>query len=296
VNPRALLIARTDFWPEMLTQARARHIPLHVFSFTQKALRNGQSFARWRTNLVDIIECVSEDDRRELSMLGTKARVDVGGDTRYDQVRYRLDHPKTLPSALKPSGPCLVAGSTWSEDEHVLLPALASLLREGKLKLILVPHEPTEAHIEALRGELRMAGLTYELYSSQQSWDDKHVLLVDKVGVLAELYLWGDLAFVGGSYRKSVHSVMEALGAGCLTFVGPKHTGNREALEFKALTLPSGARPLLEAKDADQLRTLVEGAIVQATPKFKQELVTEFDRRLGASQRLIDRIGKFLEA
>ena len=43
------------------------------------------------------------------------------------------------------------------------------------------------------------------------------VLIIDKMGLLAKLYGLADIAFVGGSFRGSVHNVMEpaALGRPC---------------------------------------------------------------------------------
>lgn len=150
VNPRALLIARTDFWPEMLTQTRNRGIPIHVFSYTQRQGAAGW-LTRFRLNLTDHVDCVSPVDQKNVEAIGIDAKVDVLGDTRYDQVRYRLDHPKEIPSALKPVKPCLVAGSTWTQDEDILLPGLRAILTEKRMQLILVPHEPDANHIAVLK-------------------------------------------------------------------------------------------------------------------------------------------------
>lgn len=288
VQPRALLIARTDFWPEMLAQVRQRRIPIRVFSYTQR-----ESKATWLTRLqlswIDEVDCASSDDLELLKPLRLPSRLHALGDTRYDQVHYRLRHPKRLSAELKPLAPALVAGSTWSEDERVLLPALAPLLRDGQLKLILVPHEPTPAHVDALKAQLKRLGLTWSLYSEERAWDDRHVLLVDRVGVLAELYLWADLAFVGGSFRRGVHSVMEALGAGALTFVGPKHVNNREAVEFQKVNL-EGLPAVVCASSSDDLRTTVTRALAdrEHLARARERLKAEFERRLGATRRLVD--------
>lgn len=290
VNPRLLLIARTDLWPEMLTQVRRRKIPVQVFSYTQ---REGSMkwLSRLRLNLADEISCVSEADLQNVKALGVKPRLSVLGDTRYDQVRFRLDHPKELPEVLKPERPCLVAGSTWPQDEDVLLPGLKSLLSENRLQLILVPHEPTPTHLTDLKRQLQELGLTYALYSEQRRWNEKHVLLVDRVGVLAELYLWADFAFVGGSFRRTVHSVMEALGAGCMTFVGPKHTNNREALEFKHVKIQD--KPAIQVvKNETEIENKLRPALRNRAelPQFRAALIEEFNRRLGATHRLADKV------
>ncbi|NJL25400.1 MAG: hypothetical protein HC902_09635 [Calothrix sp. SM1_5_4] len=290
-KPRALWLARTDFWPEMLAQTRKRNVPISVFSYTQKevcALK--RLLVRWRLSFVDHILCASAEDAARVKELRPDADVHAAGDTRYDQVDFRLRNPKPIPRALKPDRPCLVAGSTWPEDEKVLLPALADLLREGRLKLILVPHEPTPGHLREITAELERLSLRHVLFSQEREWSGENVLLVDKVGVLAELYLWADFAFVGGSFRKSVHSVMEALGAGCITFVGPKHANNREALEFKELRI-EGQPGLEVVTSPDELRVRMDSRLRDngEREKFSLALKQEFGRRLGASRTLAEK-------
>ena len=298
LNPQLLLIARTDLWPEMMAQARRRGVPTQLFSYTQKAFTSGfkRWFAGWILRGIDHVYCVAESDRNHLSAIHVHA--EVLGDTRYDQVAHRLQNPKAIAAELHPSDetPVFVAGSTWAEDEAVLLPALAEHLRAGRLKLVLVPHEPTPSHIAALKNQLAKLDIRFSLFSAKKNWDASAVLLVDQVGFLAELYLWGDIAFVGGSFRKSVHSVMEALGAGCYTFVGPLHTNNREAIEFAALKFGdshldagSGVEVVRDSVGlAAKVDRLLANQNVLETHRTAQ--LTEFGRRLGASKVLALRV------
>jgi 3-deoxy-D-manno-octulosonic-acid transferase len=111
------------------------------------------------------------------------------------------------------------------------------------------------------------------------------VLLVDQVGWLAELYAWGDMAFVGGSFRKTVHSVMEALGAGLKTFVGPLHTNNREAIEFQNVM---GA--VTAVRDIEAMREELGKLSLPELQKFKTEFSREFAARLGATNKLVESV------
>jgi len=292
-HPKALLLARTDFWPELLTQAQSFNIPRTVFAYTQKPIRGRLQtiLARWRLQLVDHIYCVSHDDQSQTQRLVPDVLSDVCGDPRYDQVHYRLNHPKPLNDGLRPNGICLVAGSVWAEDEAVLIPAWADLLRSKQIKLILVPHEPTTDHLVALTRLLERHQLTHALYSEGRPWDDKPVLIVDQVGILAELYAWGRLAFIGGSFRGSVHSVMEALGSGCPTLVGPYHTNNREALEFAHVPLTPMLRAVTVASDAKQARQFIENYLASTQSErdqATQKLHHVFQKKLGASRHTLE--------
>jgi 3-deoxy-D-manno-octulosonic-acid transferase len=179
-----------------------------------------------------------------------------------------------------------VAGSTWPEDEKALLDGLDSLLRAGRCQMILVPHEPTKDHLAALSSSLQSKGIDFSLYSSGR-WTTEPVLIVDQVGILAELYAWGDIAFVGGSFKGSVHSVMEPLGAHLLTLVGPHFSNNREAMEFSKI--PVGPfMAVQKCSDADSLNRTVSLLIDHGKQDRKMAIEKAFNERLGASRRIYD--------
>ena len=289
-RPRALLIARTDAWPEMVRQAEKHAIPSLLFSATLAAgSGRATGFGRWASRAVfsklTEIYCVSEADRAVFEGLRIAPRTVVAGDTRYDQVRARLATPKPLREALF-SGvdplATVVCGSTWEEDEAVLVETIAATL-DTSLRFVIVPHEPTDAHLASLEEALRGKGLASMRYSKSETWPAGTVLLVDQIGILAELYAKARLAFVGGSFRKTVHSVMEPLAAGCFTFVGPLHHNNREALEFKTLAM------VQEATDAGELAQKLKAAAtrLKAEPKLSESVRDEVHKRGGKSEAVL---------
>jgi 3-deoxy-D-manno-octulosonic-acid transferase len=290
-QPQALLIARTDTWPEMLRQAKRHHLPTLLFSATLpknsgRARGIGRIVSRVTFGFLDHIMCVSEADKEVFKSLGAESRTEVTGDTRYDQVLARLRNPKPLKEEFFTSipQPLLVAGSTWPEDEAVLIEVVRQL--NGKVRFILVPHEPTVAHLMDLESKLLKSGLKSVRYSQVCQWPGGSILLVDQMGILAELYLKGVLAFVGGSYRKTVHSVMEPLAAGCLTFVGPLHHNNREALEFKKLG------GVIEAHDATEFIAAVTKSLPKLGPSNSESAIgkilsREIQLRSGCSELVV---------
>lgn len=278
-QPRLLLIARTDAWPEMLRQTHLAGIGSLLFAATlTRDSGRARGWGRWVSkatySYVSQIFCVSDEDRALFAELGCANSTVVAGDTRFDQVKARLRAPKPLREELfalphlphlphlnegSPRGsqnkplqkkPLLVAGSTWAEDEDVLLGVIKNF--QTALRFVVVPHEPTAEHLRTLEAKIASHGLRSIRYTNAPQWNESEILLVDTVGILAELYSKGEFAFVGGSFKTSVHSVMEPLAAGCLTFVGPFHKNNREALEFRRLSLiepaaspPQAAEPSL---------------------------------------------------
>lgn len=295
-QPKELWIARTDLWPEILHQCRTKGIPVIVFSASRKRPEGMQKLALGWTrklwNQLDTVYCVSEDDRLILQEMGIQTTIEVLGDTRYDQVQRRLENLKPVEVLENsPSGaPILVAGSTWPEDEAVILPACAPLLEARTLRLVIAPHEPTPSALSHLKRHLRRLRLPFQLLTESTEWKEP-VLILNKTGILAEAYTYGSMAFVGGSFKKKVHSVMEPLAAGCLTLIGPYHLNNREALEFKTKSLSSTSFHMVEEiQDVADLASRLE-VLLKAEPseKWKQEIAEEIQRHSGASQALLSR-------
>lgn len=296
-KPRALLIARTDTWPEMLRSAHRFGLPTLLFAATLPS-RSGRArgLGRWLSRVsfqyLDQIFCVDQEDLASFASLGFAARTLIAGDTRYDQVNARLAQPRPVRDELFVAHnyeQILVAGSTWEEDEHVLLSSAQALQKH--LDFVFVPHEPTEAHLLKLEQQITQLGLKSVRYSSAQTWPLGTVLLVDQIGILAELYLKGRFAFVGGSFKKTVHSVMEPLAAGCITFVGPLHHNNREALEFKTIEIGRGFTCVQEITSSQSLTEKIERSI---SPKFTDSLdemgraiQTQVRRRSGQSDLVV---------
>lgn len=300
-NPRALLFARTDVWPTLASVAHKQGIPSLLFSatFADNSSRL-QGLTRFLTayslDQLNEIHCVSDEDRTNLQKLSLKTTLQVSGDTRFDQVFHRLENPKALKNSLmpKPEDFVFIAGSTWPEDEAVLIPVFAKL-RGKNAKVIIAPHEVGADHLDNLRAEIEAAGLKSILYSQAESWPDGEVLIIDKVGILAELYTWADIAFIGGSFKKQVHSVMEALAAGLPVMVGPHHRNNREALFYQKKSYSAGMITQVVHNSADVL-VLIERMRkhLMQIPAIKEEIRAEIGRNKNSTQRVLTSVEKIL--
>ena len=200
------------------------------------------------------------DAARFQELCSSRHEIVVTGDTRYEQVYRRATavEPDTefFPGQATLKRPILIAGSTYAEDDGVLLPAYR-LLQENTPEnfphLILVPHEPTPERIKEIRVHLDREKLIYLCFSELKSETDLSavdILIVDKVGLLAQLYGLADIAFVGGSFRGSVHNVMEPAAMAKPVLFGPTIQNAYEAdllLERGGATLVRTAQQLTDA-------------------------------------------------
>lgn len=289
-NPRALLIARTDVWPEISYQTSEKHIPSLLFSATlsDNSSRKGiiaGSLSRWALNQLAAIHCVSESDEINFFRLKVKTPVEIMGDTRYDQVTYRLKHPRPIRTELKPVAKnVFVAGSTWPEDEEILLPALKDYLQSGG-KVVIAPHEISEPRLQKIEEQLKSFGYSFVRYSQASQWQNENILLVDQIGCLQELYTWGKVAFVGGSFKDKVHSVMEPLCVGIPVIVGPHHTNNREALQFSKMLLQPNLFIVQPVQSPSEFATALKRF---TETSFQAEIAAKIEQKKGATVHVMD--------
>lgn len=309
VRPAALLIARTDTWPNMVRECSNANVPVLLFSATFHAgsKRIGlmaKALTRATYEFIDEIQCVSTEDLAVLSKLGYERGVSRG-DTRYDQVLERLNHPKSVPEKLRPGfGDCLLtAGSVWEEDVAALLPAIVetknALNRDVKFSCLIVPHEISTRFTSAIKTQAESYGLKTTILSKLEAEQDYDVVIVDRIGILAELYMLGQLAFVGGSFKKTVHSVMEPLAAGCLTFVGPLHTNNREALEFQSHSAHGPLTSVTAVKDASGLASTLTSTVLRLSQMtnsersaIKDQIQNKVRSKCGATEAVLSWISR----
>jgi 3-deoxy-D-manno-octulosonic-acid transferase len=237
--PSALVFSKLDVWPTLAREASRRGTRLGMVSATLAAgssRRSGIASALLREayGRLDRVGAISTEDADRLVSLGVPARrITVTGDTRYDQVWARtasIDRATAMLSPLRGARPTLVAGSTWPADEAALLPAWAAAAgRHPGIRLIIAPHEPTAAHLAPIESWAADAGLRIARLGSDQA-PDADVVLVDRLGVLGDLYDLADLAFVGGGFHDAgLHSVLEPAAFGAAVLFGPKHEASREA-------------------------------------------------------------------
>jgi 3-deoxy-D-manno-octulosonic-acid transferase len=248
--PRALVFSKLDVWPVLAARAARAGVRLGLVSATlaegssrRGALAGallGDAYAA-----LDAVGAIDPADADRLVALGVRPdRVRVTGDTRYDQVWRRARAAELAgppPAGLLPlrAGAggrfTLVAGSTWPADERVLCEAWTALrFHDPRARLVLAPHEPTPAHLAPIERWAAGAGLGCARLSSLTGGagaaERTDVVLVDTVGILADLYAAADVAFVGGGFHAAgLHSVLEPAAFGVPVCFGPRHANSRDA-------------------------------------------------------------------
>jgi 3-deoxy-D-manno-octulosonic-acid transferase len=239
LDPTALVFSKLDVWPTLAREASNHGVQLGLVSATLapgSTRRRGIASALLRDAYarLDRVGAISDDDAERLVALGVPARrVTVTGDTRYDQVwarAARADLGSALLAPLRGDRPTVVAGSTWPADERPLLEAWSNLHEQHpEMRLVIAPHEPTPVHLEPLERWAMDAKVRYARLGAAEA-AEADVIVVDRVGVLGDLYAIADVAFVGGGFHAAgLHSVLEPAAFGAPVVFGPRYANSREA-------------------------------------------------------------------
>jgi len=305
IKPAALVFSKFDIWPNLVWRAFDQGVPTILIAGTlhQESKRLypiARSFFKQVHNKITLHCVISElDAERFMQLCGDGSQVEVTGDTRFDTVYNRAVKIKTdqfFPAQSSFKYPIIIAGSTYVEEEEVLLHAY-DLMRRGRtsglLHLIVVPHEPTVEHVKKLCSKLDFLGFSYALFSELNSEMDlsvMEVIVIDTIGLLAGLYKICDVAFVGGSFHGRVHNVMEPAAMAKPIVFGPRIENSYEAGLLKER---SAARQVKNAAElADVFSELIFSA--QLRQQIGETAKAVIIENLGASQRSLDYLERFL--
>jgi 3-deoxy-D-manno-octulosonic-acid transferase len=239
LRPSALVYSKLDIWPALTERAAAARVPVGVISATlpESSGRRG-FFARALLgdayHSIDRVGAIDEADAERLREQGVRGdRVAVTGDTRFDQVWARAQRTSPLIQRLRSSRPTLVAGSTWPSDEEHLLPVWTTIRDKiPDARLVVAPHETSDAHLRSIESWARSRALTLARIDAPDV-RSADVILVDRFGMLGDLYALADVAYVGGGFHsEGLHSILEPAAFGAPVVFGPRHEKSREAAKL----------------------------------------------------------------
>ena len=306
MSPELIVFTKTEVWPVLVDESVRRGIDIALVAGT---VVEGSSRLRpaarallapsWRA--LRSACAVADEDATRLRLLGVREdALSVTGDPGIDSAAERARSADPAAPFLAPfhaeARPTVVAGSTWTSDEDVLIPAL-EIVRERvpDLRLVLAPHEPNQGHVRVLCRRLEADGWSTATLSGVEESGSVHgvdAVVVDRVGALADLYTIGRVAYVGGGFHAAgLHSVLEPAAARLPVLFGPRHHGSRAAADLMAA---DAARSVV-SRD-----TLVEALLTWLTDAGPREHAAEcafgyIQGHLGAASRTAAVLSELLQ-
>jgi 3-deoxy-D-manno-octulosonic-acid transferase len=246
VNLVMALLVKYEFWPNLILALQRKDVPLFLISGLFR--QNQRFFKPWgysqRKLLCEFTHLfVQNDDSLKLLQSIGIQQVRISGDTRYDRVGASKT-PLPFMESFVGNRKCVIAGSTWPEDEAVLLEAIAQTPSDWCW--LIAPHEMHEDKLLQLMTKLPKESVRYS-QSKTSAFTNCPVLVLDTVGMLNRCYAYGKIAYVGGGMgRSGLHNILEPAAEGIAVVIGKNYQKFPEA---KALIDLGGVISITSADD-----------------------------------------------
>jgi 3-deoxy-D-manno-octulosonic-acid transferase len=305
IDPAFLIVMETELWPTLLRALARARTPVMVANgrLSDRSFRRYQLVRGFmREMLADVAVFAmrsAEDARRVIALGAPPERVVVTGNIKHD---VAADDPAGAAElwrrlfGLEAGAPIWVAGSTHAGEEGAVLDAHAEARRKfPRLALVIAPRHPERVpEVVALVRERGAAPWRRSELPHRARAEGAHVIVLDTVGELAQLYAVADVVFMGGSFVPAGgHNMLEAAARGKPVLTGPHAENFREAI---VLLVPAGAARMLTA--AGELGPALIGLLDDAGARDRMGAAgrAAVASRHGAVKEILELAARFLRA
>jgi 3-deoxy-D-manno-octulosonic-acid transferase len=206
------------------------------------------------------------------------------GDSRFDRVKYLLNQNNSIENIKEfiNTKTCIVAGSTWTQDESLIIDYLKSSNKEN-LRWIIAPHQIDLSKINAFQKKLNSTSV---LLSNLDKINSKYfkILIIDCVGILTKIYSYADISYVGGGMGNSgLHNILEPAIFKSPIIIGKNYKKSPEANEMIK------QKGLISVKNSMEFKKTINTLIENKDLRLKMgEINYNFiNKNLGATNKVI---------
>ena len=227
INPIKVIFIKYEFWFNYMTELNKKNIPFYSVS---SIFRREQYFFKydWAAKQLNNVShfFVQDKNSKELLQNIGFTNCTVAGDTRFDSVIANTQNSVSIPliEEFTKNKTTIICGSTWTQDEALL----AKYIKVNpNYNYIIAPHEILQ--ISALQKQTNAL-----LFSKADNTNinNCNVLIIDSIGILSNIYKYGDLAYIGGGFGSGIHNILEAATFGLPLVFGPNYQKFKEANEL----------------------------------------------------------------
>ncbi len=238
LKPKKYIITRHDIWPNHIVISKILSVKQYLINanLPKTSMRRHPIFIslyRYIYSKFDLIYTMSSEMQLRLStLINDSNKIKVYGDTRIDEIAYRKKESKDslLPDLFHYSNN-IIFGSIENKDVDIIFNAISNI--DKNIKYIFVPHEIDETLIRNIELKLEELNIKSCRYSNiDKIKNNINAIIINRVGILAELYKYSKIAYVGCGFSKGVHNVIEPAIYGNLICFGPNYYILQEAEEM----------------------------------------------------------------
>jgi 3-deoxy-D-manno-octulosonic-acid transferase len=288
VAPDLAILMEGERWPEHVSQARARDVPVISINarMSDRSFKRSMRF-KWALRPlaagITRVLCAAKRDEQRFKALGFPPdRLQTTGNLKLDvNIPLLVDADKAAlrrELGLPPAGLVLLGSSTWPGEETALLTALKAARERGlKVSLLLVPRHAERR--EELRGLLEKSGLGFHFRSAGAAPGQVDVAVGDTTGELRKFTQLADLVFTGKSLapHDGGQTPVEAAVLGKPVLHGPRMTNFRDII--RSLTEAGAVRKVETHSD------LITAAVELLQETAQREKLAVAAREWGEANR-----------
>ncbi|MCF6348520.1 MAG: 3-deoxy-D-manno-octulosonic acid transferase [Flavobacteriaceae bacterium] len=235
VNPKIAIFVKYEFWPNFLRELKRKNIKTilvsGIFRKEQSFFKNYGSWMKKALKTFDHFFVQNKNSKALLKQIGY-TNATVSGDTRFDRVDdiSKLDNTLEFAEQFVDNTTTLVAGSTWSKDEELLVNYI-NKKADSNQKFIIAPHNIHVNKIVKLKVSISKKTVLYSDINGKDL-SSYQVLIIDTIGLLTKIYSYADIAYVGGGFGAGIHNILEPATFGVPIVIGPNYQKFNEAKEM----------------------------------------------------------------
>ncbi|HLE12999.1 MAG: hypothetical protein A2504_17710 [Bdellovibrionales bacterium RIFOXYD12_FULL_39_22] len=266
ISAKTLILCRYDFFPELLLIGAQKEIKFVLFAATIKNKENFLLSKKWSAlkwfyeNIFRsfyLMVTLTEADKNYFQTLNKKCHIYIG-DFRIMRILERIENldkklsaflfykpwKDFLPNYNRPER--LLMGSCYLEDLFLLDSSFVmAAIKERKLLIMLAPHKLSPDNVASIRQKLDSIFAKhhttlpiYELPRNLQEQEYAKIfadiskapgIVINLIpGILCEMYSYFEMAYVGGGFNRSIHSLLEPYWMTPYIYCGPKTFASKE--------------------------------------------------------------------
>jgi len=297
VHPTLALFVKYEIWPNYLLELQEKDTPAllisGVFREKQVFFKSHGGFMRKALRTIHHFFVQNEASKILLEKLDIK-NTTVSGDTRFDRVSHQIEMDNSLDfmDVFTADSLCVVCGSTWHEDETILLDYINSQPKD--VKFVIAPHKIDASKIESFRSNLSSPSILYSELKTATSnnqidaaLSNASVLIVDTIGHLTKIYSYADVAYVGGAAGNTgLHNILEPATFGVPIIIGVNYDNFPEAKRLRQLA------GLYAVASSEECSTILGKLLSDEKFRNKTGMIAGHfvNRNTGATQIIMDHI------
>jgi 3-deoxy-D-manno-octulosonic-acid transferase len=310
INPAAVLIMETELWPGFLRECAGRQIPVAIVNgrLSEKSFRRYRMVRTFMSRVLSSIDLAimqTDADAARLHALGIAAdKTFVSGSLKFDVASTPATDLLTSEFRerfmLHSKAPLILAASTHSPEERIVIDALKQIIARGEStpRLMIAPRHPERfAEVAAL---IEASGLRWARRTASPTESDGicEVILLDSIGELQSVYSLATIVFVGGSIAKTGgHNILEPAAVGACVITGA-HTYNFQVIveTFVQAGAIIQLQPLSNSEASIELSDVISQLL--ADPGRQRELGERarslVNQKRGATQQTLELLAPML--